>query len=233
MAAKAAVVVLHGTSQQQDKGLDVAADKQHPGRNGIADIHAFTSFLTALNNTDADGRIIVEPPAAATSRHQGGSDAGTASAGAPIDAIQRYGSIRFVLLNAAKHFSKVLSTARSVVLVSGTLAPLAALTAQLFPTTPPARLVHFECGHVVPPQQLLAVSIGSGPSGKVLDLRHDKRQQPTVMDELGRLLCNLCVIVPDGLVAFVPSFVYLEQLTTRWQQTGVMDNLQQHKAVFT
>lgn len=140
--------------------------------------------------------------------------------------------MRYILLNAARHFGRLLSSARSVLLVSGTLAPVEGLKAQLFPGMPDERLVHFECGHVVPADQLLAVSIGCGPSGLPLTLRHDSRHDPAVMDELGQLLLNVAVVVPEGIVVFVPSFSYLEQLVNRWSSSDIMRRLQQRKQVF-
>jgi chromosome transmission fidelity protein 1 len=140
--------------------------------------------------------------------------------------------MRYVLLNAARHFGRLLSSARSVLLVSGTLAPVEGLRAQLFPDLPPERLRHFECGHVVPAEQLLAVCIGAGPSGKALNLRHESRSDNAIVDELGQLLLNLACVVPEGLVVFAPSFGYLEQLVARWQSSGLLARLQQRKQLF-
>ena len=45
--------------------------------------------------------------------------------------------------------AQVLAPARSVILASGTLAPIASLQQQLFPHVPPERMRLFSCGHVV------------------------------------------------------------------------------------
>ena len=55
---------------------------------------------------------------------------------------------------------KVTAAAHALILASGTLAPVSALTAQLFPCLPPAALGHFSCGHVVAKQRLLALALG-------------------------------------------------------------------------
>ena len=57
---------------------------------------------------------------------------------------------------------QVLRKAHAVVLASGTLAPVASLQRQLFPDAP---VRHFSCGHVIPPNRLLALALASGPSG--------------------------------------------------------------------
>jgi hypothetical protein len=38
------------------------------------------------------------------------------------------------------------------------------------------------------------------------------------MDELCRLLTNVCTVVPSGVVCFVSSFGYLEQVSSIFQQ---------------
>jgi hypothetical protein len=49
----------------------------------------------------------------------------------------------------------------------------------------------------VPKERLLAVALGHGPTGATLDLRHEQRAQPSSMDEVGRILTNLCQTVPQ------------------------------------
>ena len=69
--------------------------------------------------------------------------------------------------------SQVLTEARAVILASGTLAPISAVTRQLLPgPEPAARLRHFSCGHVVSKERLLALAVGADPEPEPdLDLR--------------------------------------------------------------
>jgi chromosome transmission fidelity protein 1 len=207
--------------QQQQQSLGHLSAK-----DGVSAIHSFISFILCLTHADADGRIIVEP-----ATMQPPTAAAGDSSSRPEQA-SKGGQLRYVLLNAAGHFGKLLASARSVLLVSGTLAPLHGLQAQLFPDVAPERVRHFECGHVVPKEQLIAVSIGRGPSGRALNLKHGGRGDAAVMAELGQLLVNLCGVVPEGLVVFVPSFSYLEQLSQAWRASGLWDRLSQRKQVF-
>lgn len=55
----------------------------------------------------------------------------------------------------------------------------------------------------VPKERLLAVALGQGPTGATLDLRHKRRAQPSSMDEVGRLLLNICQAVPQ--VSLLPA----------------------------
>jgi hypothetical protein len=52
------------------------------------------------------------------------------------------------------------------------------------------------------------------------------------MDEAGRLLANLASVVPQGLVAFAPSFAFCEQLLERWRATGLLQQLSARKRFF-
>ena len=155
-----------------------------------AAFQTFTQFLRELSSSNAAGRIIVSGGAAAP-------------------------QVRYVLLDASSKFAAALRPARAVVLASGTLAPLELLTAQLFSPAERARLRVFQCGHVVAPERVLAVGLGVGPRGGAIKLTHGLRGSEAVLDECGAVLLNLCRVVPQGLVAFVPSFAYCEMLRKR------------------
>ena len=45
----------------------------------------------------------------------------------------------------------------------------------------PARVTTFSCGHVVPPEQLLPVSLGAGPSGAELVFNYQTRALTTTV----------------------------------------------------
>ena len=98
-------------------------------------------------------------------------------------------------------------------LASGTLAPVTALQRQLLPVAASNVLRYFSCGHVVPANRLLALAVGAGPSGAALDFRHTARAVPAAMDELGRLLSNICQIVPQ--VWSYPLYTFW--LAAQWQ----------------
>ncbi len=96
--------------------------------------------------------------------------------------------------------TQVAEQTHSLILASGTLAPLGLLQRQLFPHYPLTQLHTFTCGHVVPASRLLLLPFTSGPSGLALDLKHATRSQPSVMDELGRLMLNVCQAVPQVMI---------------------------------
>ncbi len=149
-------------------------------------LYATVSFLTALTNPSADGRIIITTATSSSSSLHSASS--SASASSPC--------LRYTTLNAAGQFAGILRAARSVVLASGTLSPVGGLLAQLMPHVDPGRVRHFSCGHVVPRDNLVALAVGSGPTGQAVDLRHERRTDARVLEEVGAVedaLTGLCV----------------------------------------
>lgn len=123
--------------------------------------------------------------------------------------------LKYVLLDASTKHAETLQQAHSVILTSGTLAPLDILTQQLYRPADAPRMHEFTCGHIVPPERVLAVGVGCGPGGRRLKLTHGVRDSHAIMDECGQLISNFCRVVPQGVVVFVPSFAYADALRHR------------------
>lgn len=51
------------------------------------------------------------------------------------------------------------------------------------------------------------------------------------MEETGRILCNLCNVVPGGIVCFFPSYEYEKQVYVHWGKTGLLTRLAAKKKV--
>ena len=51
------------------------------------------------------------------------------------------------------------------------------------------------------------------------------------MDEIGRILCNLCNVVPGGVVCFFPSYEYQRQVHAHWDKSGLLARLAVRKKV--
>jgi hypothetical protein len=51
------------------------------------------------------------------------------------------------------------------------------------------------------------------------------------VEETGRILCNLCNVVPGGVVCFLPSYEYLRQVHAHWDKTGLLTRLSVRKKV--
>lgn len=52
------------------------------------------------------------------------------------------------------------------------------------------------------------------------------------IEELGRLLCNLVAIVPEGIVVFFSSFDYEGRVYDAWKASGVLSKISKKKIVY-
>ncbi|KAF8771166.1 ATP-dependent DNA helicase DDX11 like protein [Argiope bruennichi] len=95
--------------------------------------------------------------------------------------------------------------ARSIVLF-GDYAPFFCFPNNLFKTrgVSPERISHFFPCAVIPPENLLAIGLASGPCGNLLDFTFKSRQLPETVKELGSILFNVTNIIRGGIVCFFP-----------------------------
>ena len=77
--------------------------------------------------------------------------------------------------------------------------PAATETAAGSSTGDSPTICHFSCGHIVQSSRLLCLAVGQGPTGLPLELGHRTRGQAAMLDEVARLLLNVCLAVPQVL----------------------------------
>lgn len=51
------------------------------------------------------------------------------------------------------------------------------------------------------------------------------------MDETGRILSNICNVVPGGVVCFFPSYEYSRRIISHWEASGALTRLANKKKV--
>uniref|UniRef100_A0A2K5QEG3 DEAD/H-box helicase 11 n=1 Tax=Cebus imitator TaxID=2715852 RepID=A0A2K5QEG3_CEBIM len=196
----------------QPKATEAPADEsQASAPRPASPLMHIEGFLAALTTANQDGRVIL-------------SRQGSLS----------QSSLKFLLLNPAVHFAQVVKECRAVVIAGGTMQPVSDFRQQLLACAgvEPERVVEFSCGHVIPPDNILPLVICSGISNQPLEFTFQKRELPQMMDEAGRILCNLCGVVPGGVVCFFPSYEYLRQVHTHWEKGGLLDRLAARKKIF-
>lgn len=168
-------------------------------------------FFMALTNSNKDGRVVLHRQ-------------GTLSES----------SVKFLLLNPAVHFAQVLRDCRAVVIAGGTMQPVSDFKQELLFSAgvEEERILEFSCGHVIPPENILPIVLCSGPSGQELEFTFQKRNSPSMMDETGRILSNICNVVPGGVVCFFPSYEYSRKIISYWETTGALNRLANKKKIF-
>jgi DNA excision repair protein ERCC-2 len=74
--------------------------------------------------------------------------------------------------------------------------------------------------------------VTKGADQVAISSRFDVRTDPAVVRNYGTLLLEMAKIVPDGLVAFFPSYIYLETIVALWYDMGILANVLPYKLVF-
>ncbi|XP_065058183.1 ATP-dependent DNA helicase DDX11-like [Rhopilema esculentum] len=169
------------------------------------------AFLDALTNANKDGRILVV-------RNE----------------LLSQSKLKFLLLNPAVHFADITKEARAVIIAGGTMQPVSEFKEVLLHSAgvPLERITEFSCGHVIPPENLVAIALSKGPSSLDLDFTYQSRDQNNMIEELGRLLVNICAVVPAGIVCFFPSYDYEERVHAKWLEKGILQRIESRKKVF-
>ncbi|KAJ4436082.1 hypothetical protein ANN_18709 [Periplaneta americana] len=117
---------------------------------------------------------------------------------------------------------------QSVVITSGTLSPL-----DMYPKIldfHPVIMSSFTMTLARP--CLLPMIVSKGNDQVAISSRFETREDVAVVRNYGQLLVEIANIVPDGIVCFFTSYLYLESVVASWYDQGVVDSLQRNKLLF-
>ncbi|SPO05517.1 related to CHL1 - protein of the DEAH box family [Cephalotrichum gorgonifer] len=185
-------------------------------RSATPVLHTLLSFLLALTNLSFEGRIFYQKDPSST----------------PGGDIQ----LSYLLLSPTHAFSSITSSARAVILAGGTMSPFEDYTAHLFPSLPGAKVTTLSCGHVIPSSNLSVWTLSKyrTPTGgeSPFEFSFQRRGDKDMISQLGLALVNICSVVPDGVVVFLPSYGYLDEVVRAWQASPVWDRLSSKKVLF-
>lgn len=117
---------------------------------------------------------------------------------------------------------------RSIILTSGTLAPLKPLISELgIPIG-----VQLENPHIVKGNQICVKIISQGPDCTPLNSNYQNRDNPKYISSLGRTILSFCRVVPDGLLVFFPSYPIMTKCQEAWQAEGIWSSINNIKPIF-
>ena len=131
-------------------------------------------------------------------------------------------------MNPAVAFRSAVTTARSVILTSGTLAPVDSFASEL------ATEFHgtLQTGHIIDTgRQVWVGTIRSGPGSGGLNGSFQHQESAAYQDELGETVLQCCGVIPHGVLCFFPSYSFLDKVLVRWKATGLHARLAAIKAV--
>ncbi|VDM40911.1 unnamed protein product [Toxocara canis] len=181
---------------------------EHTVATTSSPLYLIRQFIEALTTKCSDARIIVEHT---TAEHPA--------------------RFKFLLLNPAEKLKDVVRAARSVVLIGGTMEPSQQLLHSLntLCEVPSGNIVRFSCGHVIDDDQLVALSLGKGPAGQDLSFTYSNRSSPTTLSALSMCLFNVMRHIPNGAVAFFPSYDYMSLFENALKASPLFEKFQKIK----
>lgn len=181
-------------------------------------LHKLVSFLVAMTNLSSEGRIFYQ-------KHPG-----------QLPDIQ----LSYLLLSPTHAFSSIASSARAIILAGGTMSPFNDYKEHLFPSLPDPKVTTLSCGHVIPPDNLCVWTLATArPDAPTFEFSYQRRGDSEMIQQLGLSILNICSIVPDGVVVFLPSYGYLDQIVEAWQKKRdgvaaqtIWQRLESRKSIF-
>ncbi|SCU81158.1 LANO_0B02168g1_1 [Lachancea nothofagi CBS 11611] len=136
-------------------------------------------------------------------------------------------SMKYMLLEPSHSFERIVELSKCVILAGGTMEPISEFTANLIPFVDESQICKFSCNHVIPDDNLNTFVVGEN-----FEFTFDRREDPKMLTELYNFFSQLALIVPDGIVVFMPSYKYLESVLSFWRSNLKMNDKISNKKVF-
>eukprot|EP00057_Strongylocentrotus_purpuratus_P023977 XP_011678451.1 PREDICTED: Fanconi anemia group J protein homolog [Strongylocentrotus purpuratus] len=136
-------------------------------------------------------------------------------------------SLNFWCLNPAVAFTDFGEAVRTIILTSGTLSPMSSFASELGVSFP----IQLEANHVINKSQVWVSTWAFGPNGHSLNATYRNAETFAFQDDLGRVVLEVCRVIPYGVLCFVSSYSMMNKVIERWKTTGLYDQLQSLKQV--
>jgi len=177
--------------------------------NDFSPLTVISHFATLVSSYTKGFTIIIEP-----------SDDKTPSLMNPV--------MHFRCLDASIAIRPIFERFQTVILTSGTMSPL-----DMYPRMldfHPVIMSSFTMTLARP--CILPMIVGKGNDQVALTSKFEAREDTAVIRNYGNLLLETVSIVPDGVVCFFTSYLYMETVVATWYDQGVIDDIQKHKLLF-
>lgn len=136
--------------------------------------------------------------------------------------------LHFCCLDASVAIKPVFDQFQSVVITSGTLSPV-----DMYP-----KLLDFTPTNVqtltmtLSRQCVLPVICSKGNDQVEISSKFETRDDMAVIRNYGNLVVEMSTSIPDGVVCFFVSYLYMESVVSIWHEQGVIQNVQKNKLLF-
>uniref|UniRef100_T1IV49 General transcription and DNA repair factor IIH helicase subunit XPD n=1 Tax=Strigamia maritima TaxID=126957 RepID=T1IV49_STRMM len=136
--------------------------------------------------------------------------------------------LHFSCLDSSIAIKPVFDRFQSVIITSGTLSP-----PDMYP-----KILDFQ--PVVTTSLTMTLSrpcicpmiVSKGNDQVAMTTKFETREDIAVIRNYGNLLVDITQIVPDGVVCFFTSYLYMETVVASWYEQGIIDNIQRRKLLF-
>ncbi|XP_054884089.1 general transcription and DNA repair factor IIH helicase subunit XPD-like [Poeciliopsis prolifica] len=136
--------------------------------------------------------------------------------------------LHFSCMDPSIAIKPVFQRFQSVVITSGTLSPL-----DIYPRILDFRPVTMASFTMTLARTCLCpLIVGRGNDQVALSSKFETREDFAVIRNYGNLLLEMSAVVPDGIVAFFTSYVYMENIVASWYEQGILENIQKNKLIF-
>lgn len=134
----------------------------------------------------------------------------------------------FTCLDASLAIAPVFERFSSVIITSGTISPLDMYPKMLRFDT----VVQESYSMTLTRKAFLPLVITRGPDQVAISSRFEVRNDPAVVRQYGHILIEYAKCVPDGIVAFFPSYLYMESIVAAWHDMGILEDVWKYKLIF-
>ncbi|TCD60589.1 DNA-dependent ATPase of the nucleotide excision repair factor 4 complex [Steccherinum ochraceum] len=134
----------------------------------------------------------------------------------------------FTCLDPSIAIKPVFERFSTVVITSGTISPLD-MYPKMLQFTP---VVQESYAMTLTRNSFLPLVITRGSDQVAISSRFEVRNDPAVVRNFGSILIEYSKIVPDGIVAFFPSYLYMESIVAAWNDMGILNEVWKNKLIF-
>ncbi|PVU88778.1 hypothetical protein BB561_005702 [Smittium simulii] len=136
--------------------------------------------------------------------------------------------LHLACLDAAIAMQPVVNRFDTVVITSGTLSPI-----DMYPKMLKIKAAVTESYTMTLTRSCFLPMIVTRGSDQVsMSSKFEVRNDPAVVRNFGFLLVEMSKVVPDGLVAFFPSYLYMESIVAMWNEMGILKLIYKNKLIF-
>uniref|UniRef100_A0A8C2KTR2 General transcription and DNA repair factor IIH helicase subunit XPD n=1 Tax=Cyprinus carpio TaxID=7962 RepID=A0A8C2KTR2_CYPCA len=142
--------------------------------------------------------------------------------------VTNFGFFLYSCMDPSIAIKPVFGRFQSVIITSGTLSPL-----DIYPRILDFRPVTMASFTMTLARTCLCpLIVGRGNDQVAMTSKFETREDFAVIRNYGNLLLEMSAIVPDGIVAFFTSYIYMENIVASWYEQGILENIQRNKLIF-